>query len=232
MSAKRRGPAHTVHDRRFGDIPLVPVERRLPSGEMWRGAQHDPDYQPPMPAGAVRGDVRKQRYCPMCHVPRYFFVDEEKCCVQCGERFLFGRAEQKFWYETLKFHFDSTAIRCPECRRRQRTEKALREQLARTRAGLAERIDDPALLLELAETIVRLHERTDHGRLDDAVAAARRARRLWPEAVEALFWEAAAHAGAGRRNRALPLFEEFLKAAGSRRSLRAKVERARTYRES
>jgi hypothetical protein len=224
MRRKRTAPS-TVRHPLFGDIPLLAVERLLPDGRTWKGWRHDPDYAPPLPRGAVRGDVRRQHFCPMCHVPRYFYLDQEKRCVQCGESFVFGALEQKFWYESLHFHFDSTAIRCGECRRRRRSVRALNERLARVRAALVDRPDDPALLLELAEAIVSLHERAGRGPLDDAVSAARRSRRLWPEAREALFWEGAAHAAAGRVGRASALLMEYLERPGDP----ALRRRARSY---
>src|SRR5687768_2477342 len=39
---------------------------------------------------------------------------------------------------------------------------------------------DPSAHLALARASVEYHERTDAGRLDDAVAAARKASKLWP----------------------------------------------------
>jgi hypothetical protein len=215
----------------FGPIPLVRIERALPDGQVWRGWECDPDYLPPLPAGAVRGDPRRQSFCAMCHVPRYFYVDQEKRCAQCGADFVFSATEQKFWYETLKFHFDSTAIRCAACRRRRRTESGLRERLARIRAALAaDDSDHPGLLLELAEVIVELRQRTGQGRLDDALAASRRAFRAWPQAFQALYWEGAAHAAAGRAARAAECFARFAELGRSRpKGLRTLLDRAETF---
>ena len=170
----------------------------------------DPDYRPPLPKGAVRGDVRKQHYCSAYDTPRYFYVDESKTCVQCGDEFLFSGREQKYWYESLRFHYDSVAIRCPRCRRRRRTENALREQIGATRRKLAEKPRDPALLLELAETIVRCRQLSGEGDLDEAISAARRARKEWPETTLTDYWEAMGQIEAGRPSKARRLLEKFL----------------------
>src|SRR6266568_3904736 len=138
--------------------------------DMRRHPEYDLDYAPNLPRGAVRGDPRKQNLCFACHAPRYFYVDEERSCIQCGGQFTFVAAEQKFWYESLGFYGTSTAIRCTECRRKQRSEKALRAQIAAARSKVKTNREDAAALLELAEAIVRYHQRTGHGDLDEAIA--------------------------------------------------------------
>ena len=82
-----------------------------------------PTTRPPLPKGAVRGDIRKQNFCQMCNVPRYFYVDEPRSCIQCGEGFVFGAGEQKFWYETLGFYARSEAVRCRNCRKQRRSDR-------------------------------------------------------------------------------------------------------------
>ncbi|SRR6266542_1793243 len=120
------------------------VVRRPSSGSSKEHWMYDPDYEPELPPGAVRGDVSKQVFCSACHVPKYFYVDEQSQCLQCGRSFTFGATEQKYWYETLKFNFHSAAVRCPDCRRLRRSERALREQIAHGRAAITSAPDDPA----------------------------------------------------------------------------------------
>ena len=223
-SAKRKGrdareqTAAQVHEHpMYGAIPLISVTWQDADGKSFKARDYDPDYRPPLPSGAVRGDVRRQEFCRMCHVPKYFYVDQEKTCVQCGRGFIFGAAEQKHWYETLKFHFDSVAIRCIDCRRKRRSDHALREQLAAAKAALRDTPDDLALLLAAAEATVRYHQRTGEGNLDEAIAMARKATNTnsrWHGLGEALFWEAWCHALAGRREKARPLFSEFIERGG------------------
>lgn len=199
----------TAHHPLFGDIPLV--ERRSSyNGKELCWLQYDPVFQPQLPQGAIRGDVTRQRYCIAHHVPQYFYVDEEKTCLQCHEKFIFSGKEQKFWYETLQFNFSSTAVRCRDCRRQKQTERALREQIGVAVHQLAERPDDPAVLIDLARATVRYRERTGQGNLDRAIAAARRAFREWPASPEPLFWEGKCHQLAGRSDKARASLSRFI----------------------
>ena len=124
---------------------------------------------------------------------------------------LLVRRNRSTWYETLKFNFHSAAVRCPDCRRLRRSERALREQIAHAKAAIRGAPDDPAPHLALAQALVEYHERTGQGRLDDAVAAAGRAARLWPQAPDVLLWEGVAHARAGRTGRARECLTRFLR---------------------
>jgi tetratricopeptide (TPR) repeat protein len=217
------------HHSAFGNIPLLPVLVTDASGGTREILKYDPDYAPPLPPGAVRGDVRKQSFCPLCDVPKYFYVGESRTCVQCGASFLFGAAEQKHWYETLQFRFESTAVRCVACRRRRRTEGAFRAQIAAAKSGLRSRAADPGLLLSLAEATARLHQLSGAGKLEEAIAAARRAFKRWPEGVEALFWEALCQAESGRPAKARALFAEFVKSAPSGKRLGPLVREAQAF---
>jgi hypothetical protein len=69
--------------------------------------------------------------------------------------------------------------------------------------------------LDLAEGLVRLHKQTGRGNLEDAIAAARKARTLWPESPEPDFWEGIAHQLAGRERHADALIREFVNRPGS-----------------
>jgi hypothetical protein len=199
-----------LHHPLYGDIPLVADTITVPGGSVYQLFRYDPDYSPRLPRGAVRGNVRNQRYCPACHVPKYFYVDEERTCLQCGRVFCFRAAEQKYWYETLKFNFRSVPVRCLACRRQRRSEHFLREQIARAKAHMREDPSDPAAHLALARAIVEYHARTGQGDLDQAVAAARRAARLWPDAPEPLYWEGMAQARASRKAKARHSLAAFL----------------------
>ena len=205
----------------YGRIPIVERWVEAPTGKRYRQAEWDLDFCPAMPEGAVRGEPHRQEFCPACHVPKYFYVDLERHCLQCGEHFVFSAREQKFWYEGLKFHFDATAVRCRTCRRRRRDARMLRAQVQAAREGVSRAPDDPARQLALAEALVRLYEQTGAGRLSDAISAARRARRgsqgdrssapRWQQgASEASFWEGLAQVLAGRPGLGEPLLAAFV----------------------
>ncbi|HEV2845685.1 MAG TPA: zinc-ribbon domain-containing protein [Thermoanaerobaculia bacterium] len=228
-SGQPRQPERTRRHPLYGEIPLVEVVRQDPGGEV-RYLDYDRDYSPPIPQGAVRGDVAKQHFCPICHVPRYFYVDQERPCVECGRDFVFSAREQKYWYEDLRFHFDSVAIRCPECRRKQRTRKTLNAAVARAKSRLAAEPADPERALAVAEALVRLNEHTGEGDLKEALALARKAGRSASKGrslqAEAHFWEGKAQVLLGRHDRATPLFQAALEALPTnkrRASLRAEA---------
>lgn len=165
----------------------------------------------------------------MCHTPRYFYLDQERECVQCGRGFVFSAAEQKYWYESLKFHFDSVAVRCPDCRRKRRSEKALRVQIAAAKQDLLERPGDPALLLQLARSLAEYYRRTGQGNLDEAIAACRKAVVAWPDACEALYWEAVCQQLAGRTEKARELYVAFLERAPQLRRMEPLRREAETF---
>ncbi len=211
---------------KFGNIPMIKVTYIAYNGRPYETWDYSPYYEPPLPKGAIRGDIRKQEFCRMCHTPRYYFEDIPRTCVQCGEDFIFGAKEQKYWYETLKFHFASEAIRCPKCRRLKRSIKALNNQISATKKSLKENPDDPALLLSLAETIAKYHQRTGSGDLNEAVSCCRKALKLWTEAIEALYWEGYCHSVSGRSTKAKKLLDEFITKATKANKHKSLVKKA------
>ena len=223
-------PRPTFGHPRFGQIPLVPRIWTDPQGREHTFYDYDPDYAPPLPKGAVRGDVRRQVFCRIHDVPRYFYVDQDRRCVQCDRAFVFRAREQKHWYETLGFNFASVAIRCPACRRQRRSDRALHHAVEAAKRQLADSPDDPATLMALAQAIVSLHERLGRGNLDQAIAAARKARTKTAPArwiAETLYLEATAQALVGREAKARALYESFLEVAqgSAQRQLVARATR-------
>jgi tetratricopeptide (TPR) repeat protein len=89
----------------------------------------------------------------------------------------------------------------------------MREQIARARQATRAAPTDPSAHLALARAIVEYHERTGAARLDEAVAAARKAAKLWRDAPDASLWEGIAHARAGRAKQARERLSEFLNSA-------------------
>ncbi len=151
----------------YGKIPLIQEK-----GGWWRP---DPFFKPRLPRGAIRGDVGRQNFCVAHWDPKYFYLDEERHCIQCGRTFTFRAAEQKFWYETLQFNFSSVPIRCPACRRQRRSAHSFREQIGRAREDVCRNPESPVAQLALARALVECRERTGQGNLAEAIAAARRA---------------------------------------------------------
>jgi tetratricopeptide (TPR) repeat protein len=219
-------PLRTKSHPLFGEIPLYPTKVKTISGreeEVWK---YDLTYKPRMPAGAVASDPTRQLFCPMCHVPKFFYVDEEKICVSCGERFVFGAGEQKYWYEDLQFNFHSKAIRCVECRRRIREVNSLRRQLSAAARLSREKPNDPMALLALVEATLEQFEAWRKGDLDRALAAARRAAKLSPDCLEAIYWEARCQESAGRKARAATRYDDFIERA------RTQVRYTKLYRDA
>ncbi len=107
----------------YGDIPLIEKVFIGTDGKAFTYTDIDPDFRPKIPEGAVPGDISPQIFCSYYHVPKYFYVDSKKTCLQCNKKFVFKAKEQKYWYETLQFNFHSQTIRCPSCRKKKRTEK-------------------------------------------------------------------------------------------------------------
>jgi len=206
MNVKRPSERHPL----YGEIPLVQRRALGRDGREYSWLEYDPLFRPKVPTGAVPGDVSRQQYCAAHHVPKYFYVDEARTCVQCRETFTFSAKEQKFWYETLQFNLASSAIRCRSCRKQRQTERALREQIGAALRQLKSRPNDPAVLIELARATVRYRERTGQGNLDRAIAASRRAFSEWPASPEPLFWEGKCHYLAGRNAKGRTCLTEFI----------------------
>lgn len=219
----------TVRMHPHGDVPMV-TKTVTVGDESYSYDEYDPDFRPPLPPGAVRGNPRHQQYYGLFCKPRYFYLDRDEICVQCGQTFVFSAKEQKYWYESLGFPLVSVAVRCLPCRRRRRSQKALREELARCLRALEAEPDDFAQHLALAEATVRYRRSTGEGDLDRAIHSVRRVQKGWPEAAEAYFWEGACHAEADREAKARELYQRFLEHAGAGRGRRKKwAKEARAY---
>lgn len=196
----------------FGDVPLIWMPYGADGGyACWA---YDPEYRPPLPPGAVEGDVSKQVYCRLCHSPRYFYVDEKKTCVQCGRDFVFSAQEQKHWYESLHFHFDSTAIRCVECRSKKRSDRAVQARLNEAARRLKENGDDPEVLVDYARAVVDHRAFRGQGDVAAAIRACRKAREVSPTMLDAWYWEGRCNQLAGRDAKGREMLGRFTELAG------------------
>ncbi|MBN2001128.1 zinc-ribbon domain containing protein [candidate division KSB1 bacterium] len=211
----------------YGDIPLIKVSYTRPDGKTSYYWEFDPDYKPVLPKGAIAGDVHKQVFCSGCWVPKYFYQDIERVCYQCNKPFVFTAREQKFWYETLAFNFNVTAVRCRPCRKQRRTDRFIRRNLEESINSVQKNPDEPIGHLALAEATIDFYQRFHQGNLDNAVAACRNAFRISPNLWEALFWEANCHAAAGRIDKAKDLFEKFIGDTKGKKRYKNLVKRAR-----
>jgi hypothetical protein len=216
-----------VRSSRYGEIPLVERSSSGADGKVYRWWEPDPDYKPKLPPGAVRGDVRRQVFCSACHEAKYFFLDETRACIQCTQSFTFSATEQKYWYETLRFNFNSVPIRCVRCRRQRRSQGALMQAVAVAKASVRSHPEDPAGYLALARAVVELRSRLGNGNLNDAISAARKAADLWPESPEPIFWEGMAHVLAGRRIKGQGQLSRFISAAAAAPTSAGLVQNAR-----
>lgn len=218
----------------FGSIPLVSRVVEWRDGIPHEVQEYDPLYKPPMPRGAVRGDITRQDYCALCDVPRYYYVDGPRTCVQCGVPFVFRANEQKHWYETLRFNLRVEAVRCVSCRRQRRSDKALVETLAQAKEQARKRPGDPGALLAVVEAVVGYRKRYGQGDLNEAIAAIREARKLLKDhpsrdRCEPDFWEGICHALAGRTERARQHLEKFVHAGARGRRQVTLTKEARTW---
>ncbi len=225
--ARRRPVRVTRHHPLFGHVPLLTGPGA--SGTSGPARTYDPDYRPDLPAGAVRGDPRRQLFC--CEVPRYFYVDADRTCRDCGARFVFSAREQKHWYETLGFRLDANAVRCLSCRRSFRRDRGIARALADASRALAEAPLHPPAVLAYARAAVAHAERFGHAPLDGAIAALRALGRHAPSVVETIYLEGRCAEAAGRPRRAAACYERFLAAAPPRgnaalsRDARARLEK-------
>lgn len=210
----------------FGEIPLVRVDYRTQSGRDSCYWTYDLDWQPPLPKGAVRGNPRKQNACFACNVPKFFYVDEEKVCVECRAKFTFWAKEQKYWYEDLGFYATSDAVRCVDCRKARRRDLGSQQAYAVALKEAAAHPGDAGAQLALAEAAVAYHRTAGKGDLTRALAAARKALRLDRSRLESRFWEGAVHAAAGRVEKAAECYAHFIESARGNKKYKAQIKQA------
>ncbi|WP_337176979.1 zinc-ribbon domain containing protein [Paludisphaera sp.] len=83
---------------------------------------------------ALEGRPALQTWCDF--EPYFAFIDAKMTCRDCGRSFVFSAAEQRHWYETLKFWVQSRPKQCLACRRvRRARRREAREEQDRRDAG-------------------------------------------------------------------------------------------------
>jgi hypothetical protein len=194
-----------------GLLRLIARTFTTSEGHTSRAWDLHPDDVSKLPPGAVRADMSRQVFG--LGGPLIFYIDRTRTCCRCGKEFVFRADEQRYWYETLRFTLDSVAIRCASCRRESRRDRERAARHVDAVAAARAKPNDAGAQLALAESIVAERERERGGDIDAGIAAARRAHRLNPSLVEALYFEAWLHDAAGRPARAREMFAAFLKRA-------------------
>jgi tetratricopeptide (TPR) repeat protein len=209
-------------DVQWADHPIYgPIPYRFPNG-------YDLGFRPDLPPGAVRGDPsRQRRFCSHCRPPKYFYIDQELRCRECGTAFIWPAQQQRHWYEIRQLSAAAgPPARCPECRRERRAARAIGQRLARATDTVRADPDNIDALLEFAAAMAEHGEKLGSGDLARGIAAARKAARLDPAAHAAHFWEAVCHDAAGRAERAADCYQRFAHAACKTRGLRKLLGRA------
>ncbi len=212
-SRKKATPPDSTVATRYGELRVRQV-RGHPA--TWYTYELEPGEMKKLPPGSVRGSPLRQVFG--LGGPHLFYVDIERRCQTCHRTFVFSAKEQRHWYETLKFFESSTAIDCQNCRRDRRAARKLLASHSEVSKDAQSRPEDPRAQLTFAKSTFALRMRLGRGNLASGIAAARRARRLAPGLVEALYWEGRLHELAQRPDRARECLEDFTQEANKSRS--------------
>jgi hypothetical protein len=79
------------------------------------------DGEPPQ--GAVLADHEKLGHINTYGMLPRFYVDLAFICCNCSREEVWTAEQQKWYYEEVKGHIDSKAVRCRECRDAEKTRK-------------------------------------------------------------------------------------------------------------
>jgi len=123
---------------------------------------------------ALRARPWLQQFC--CDLPRLAYFDVRKHCCSCGGDFVFGKAEQRRWYEEFKLTPSAEPVDCRACRAAKRFAAAANQELAEALGAL-----DPVApeqLVRVAGLYVAL------GRPQKASSYLRRAKNLSEDPLE------------------------------------------------
>jgi hypothetical protein len=74
-----------------------------------------------VPDGAIPADLSEQ--APACFSARHYYKDKEFKCVDCGAVEIWTAESQQWYFEKVKAHPASKAVRCSECRKKRQSEK-------------------------------------------------------------------------------------------------------------
>lgn len=84
---------------------------------------------------AIEGHPARQTFLDW--LPYFAYFDERRRCDDCGATYVFGAAEQQYWYETLRFWVQSRPKQCLPCRRFRRNRRAAHAATASAAASVS-----------------------------------------------------------------------------------------------
>lgn len=77
-------------------------------------------FKPPIPEWAIPVNPEEIVYHSTYIDIPLFYVDKEFVCKDCSASEVWTAKQQKWWYETAKGNFETTAVRCRACRDKQK----------------------------------------------------------------------------------------------------------------
>lgn len=92
------------------------------------------NFTPELPSGAIPCNpslLAPNNSYGTAYTLRGYYIDTPFSCIDCGKNEIWTAGQQKWWYGTAKGEVNTSAIRCRECRRKERNrkEEARREHL-------------------------------------------------------------------------------------------------------
>lgn len=103
----------------------------IKESRLQRIAKRDDKVDPfkgPIPDWAIPVNPSEVVYHSMFMTLPLFYIDKEFVCIECGANEVWTARQQKWWYEIAKGNFETTAVRCRECRDRRKREKELQKE--------------------------------------------------------------------------------------------------------
>ena len=75
----------------------------------------------PVPLGAVAADTTQLFHNHTRDPLPTYYIDRPFTCRECGAQEVWTATQQKWWYEVIKGHINSSAVHCLACRRIRRS---------------------------------------------------------------------------------------------------------------
>ncbi len=81
------------------------------------------------PAGSVLANHDELKHNNTYGPLPIFYVDKLVTCRDCGAQEVWYAEKQKWWYEVAKGSIESTAVKCKECRNKDKERKAIARKI-------------------------------------------------------------------------------------------------------